>query len=108
MLGEGFTPEDEEDSATATVTATWVYQARYRVPLAKAAAGAGGGACSWMPAGLWRLMGRLQAGMPSACCLAAVCCIECILHGICRSADWSCAAWMSRCIHHWGAPACAA
>ncbi len=47
MLGEGFTPEDEEDSATAIVTATWVYQARYRVPLAKAAAGASGGACSW-------------------------------------------------------------
>lgn len=39
VLGEGFTPEDEEDSATAIVTATWVYQARYRVPLAKAAAG---------------------------------------------------------------------
>lgn len=39
MLGEGFTPEDEEDSAAAEVSKVWAYQARYRVPLAKAVAG---------------------------------------------------------------------
>ena len=39
VLGEGFTPEDEEDSAAAEVSKVWAYQARYRVPLAKAVAG---------------------------------------------------------------------
>ncbi|KAK9842583.1 hypothetical protein WJX81_007484 [Elliptochloris bilobata] len=39
VLGEGYTPEDEEDSAVATVSAVWVYQARYRIPLTKAPAG---------------------------------------------------------------------
>ena len=36
---QGYTPEDEEDSAVATVSAVWVYQARYRIPLTKAPAG---------------------------------------------------------------------
>jgi len=40
VLGETYTPEDEEDSTVAEVTNVWVYQARYRVPLAKAVAGA--------------------------------------------------------------------
>jgi hypothetical protein len=39
VLGEGYTPEDEEDSTSATVSAVWVYQARYRVPLARGVAG---------------------------------------------------------------------
>ncbi|KAL3148256.1 hypothetical protein ABBQ38_15518 [Trebouxia sp. C0009 RCD-2024] len=39
VLGEGFTPEDEEDSALAEVSKVWAYQARYRVPLTKATAG---------------------------------------------------------------------
>jgi len=39
VLGEGYTPEDEEDSAVAEVTNLWVYQARYRLPIAKATAG---------------------------------------------------------------------
>ena len=39
VLGEGFTPEDEEDSAAAEVSKVWAYQARYRVPLSKAVAG---------------------------------------------------------------------
>lgn len=39
MLGEAYTPDDEEDSAAGTVTAVWAYQARYRVPLSKAVAG---------------------------------------------------------------------
>ena len=39
VLGEGFTPEDEEDCTVKAVTALWVLQARYRVPLAAAGAG---------------------------------------------------------------------
>ena len=39
MLGEGFTPEDEEDSSVAEVSAVYVYQARYRVPVGRATAG---------------------------------------------------------------------
>ncbi len=39
VLGEAFTPDDEEDSAVAEVTAVWVYQARYRIPLTKVTAG---------------------------------------------------------------------
>mmetsp|Transcript_20010 Transcript_20010/g.60453 ORF Transcript_20010/g.60453 Transcript_20010/m.60453 type:complete len:985 (+) Transcript_20010:276-3230(+) len=39
VLGETYTPEDEEDSAVAEVTAVWVYQARYRVSLPRATAG---------------------------------------------------------------------
>lgn len=41
VLGEGFTPEDEEDSAVAEVTNVWLYQARYRLPLKKVTAGWG-------------------------------------------------------------------
>ena len=40
VLGESYTPDDEEDSALAEVTAVWLYQARYRVPLERAIAGA--------------------------------------------------------------------
>ena len=39
MLGEAYTPDDEEDSAVAEITAVWAYQARYRIPLSKAIAG---------------------------------------------------------------------
>ena len=39
VLGESYTPEDEEDSCVAEVSAVWVYQARYRVPVSKAVAG---------------------------------------------------------------------
>ena len=39
VLGEAFTPDDEEDSAVATVTNVWAYQARYRIPLTKVTAG---------------------------------------------------------------------
>ncbi len=39
VLGEGYTPDDEEDSAVAEVSAVYVYQARYRTPLARATAG---------------------------------------------------------------------
>jgi hypothetical protein len=39
VLGEAYTPDDEEDSAAATVGGVFAYQARYRVPLNKAVAG---------------------------------------------------------------------
>mmetsp|Transcript_22656 Transcript_22656/g.57692 ORF Transcript_22656/g.57692 Transcript_22656/m.57692 type:complete len:994 (-) Transcript_22656:539-3520(-) len=39
VLGEGYTPDDEEDSAVAEVSNVFVYQARYRVPVARATAG---------------------------------------------------------------------
>lgn len=39
VLGEGYTPEDEEDAAVKRVTALWILQARYRVPLAAAGPG---------------------------------------------------------------------
>lgn len=39
VLGEGFTPEDEEDSSVAEVGSVFVYQARYRVPVSRATAG---------------------------------------------------------------------
>jgi U5 small nuclear ribonucleoprotein component len=39
VLGEAYTPEDEEDSAVAEATAIWAPEARYRIPLARAPAG---------------------------------------------------------------------
>lgn len=39
VLGEAYTPEDEEDSAIATVTAVWIYMGRYRIPVPRAQAG---------------------------------------------------------------------
>lgn len=39
VLGESYTPDDDEDSTIATVTSIWAYQARYRVPLPRATAG---------------------------------------------------------------------
>lgn len=38
-MGEGYTPEDEEDSAIAEVGQIWVYQSRYRIPFTKFSAG---------------------------------------------------------------------
>ena len=39
VLGEAYTPDDEEDSVMATVTRIWLYQAQYRVPISSATAG---------------------------------------------------------------------
>ncbi|KAG6545698.1 hypothetical protein Mapa_012883 [Marchantia paleacea] len=39
VLGEGYSPDDEEDMAIKEVTKLWVYQARYRIPVTKAPAG---------------------------------------------------------------------
>ncbi|KAL6331552.1 hypothetical protein AAG906_011492 [Vitis piasezkii] len=39
VLGEGYSPEDEEDMTVKEVTKLWVYQARYRIPISKAPPG---------------------------------------------------------------------
>lgn len=39
VLGENYSPDDEEDSAAAEVGQVWVYQARYRIPVARVGAG---------------------------------------------------------------------
>lgn len=39
ILGEAYTPEDEEDSVIGKVANLWKYQARYRVPVDMASAG---------------------------------------------------------------------
>ena len=39
ILGEGYSPDDEEDMAVKEVTKLWVYQARYRIPVTEAPAG---------------------------------------------------------------------
>lgn len=39
ILGEAYSPDDEEDSTLAKITNVWVYQAHYRTPITKAAAG---------------------------------------------------------------------
>lgn len=66
VLGETYTPEDEEDSTVAEVTNVWVYQARYRVPLQKAVAGA-----------------RRHCGSDNGCC--HTCCEHHVL-AACRAA----------------------
>ena len=39
VLGEAYTPDDDEDSALRSVDGLWIPQARYRVPLEQASAG---------------------------------------------------------------------
>lgn len=39
ILGESYTPDDEEDSVVAEVSDVWVYQARYRTAVSRAGAG---------------------------------------------------------------------
>lgn len=39
VLGEGYTPEDEEDMTEQEVTNLWVYESRYRLEIKKAVAG---------------------------------------------------------------------
>ncbi|KAK4408971.1 U5 small nuclear ribonucleoprotein component CLO [Sesamum angolense] len=38
-VGEGYSPDDEEDMTVKEVTKLWVYQARYRIPISKAPPG---------------------------------------------------------------------
>uniref|UniRef100_A0A2P2MHA5 SNU114 homolog n=1 Tax=Rhizophora mucronata TaxID=61149 RepID=A0A2P2MHA5_RHIMU len=39
VLGEGYSPDDEEDMTVKEVTKLWVYQARYRLPISMASPG---------------------------------------------------------------------
>lgn len=39
VLGEGYSPDDEEDMVIKEVTKLWIYQARYRLPISQAPAG---------------------------------------------------------------------
>ncbi|EFJ13644.1 hypothetical protein SELMODRAFT_231460 [Selaginella moellendorffii] len=39
VLGEGYSPDDEEDMAIKEVTKLWIYQARYRIAVSKAPVG---------------------------------------------------------------------
>jgi len=39
VLGESYSPDDEEDCAVKTITALWVCQARHRIPVEEAVAG---------------------------------------------------------------------
>ena len=39
VLGESYSPEDEEDSTVATVSSVWIFQGRYRVPISLGKAG---------------------------------------------------------------------
>ncbi|KAF1993811.1 P-loop containing nucleoside triphosphate hydrolase protein [Amniculicola lignicola CBS 123094] len=51
ILGERYTPEDEEDMTTATVTDTWIAETRYNVPT------------SGVPAGNWVLLGGVDTAI---------------------------------------------
>ncbi|KAF2756719.1 putative U5 snRNP component [Pseudovirgaria hyperparasitica] len=48
VLGEGYTPDDEEDMVAVTVTDTWIAESRYNVPT------------SGVPAGSWVLLGGVD------------------------------------------------
>lgn len=39
VLGQAYTPDDEEDSAVAQVSKVWVFMGRYRIPVTKGMAG---------------------------------------------------------------------
>ena len=39
VLGQSYTPDDEEDSAVAQVSQVWVFMGRYRIPVSKGMAG---------------------------------------------------------------------
>ncbi len=39
VLGENYSPDDEEDSTIASVTSVWIFQGRYRIPISLGKAG---------------------------------------------------------------------
>lgn len=58
VLGEAYSPDDEEDSSIAVVSRIWIFQAQYRVPISSAAAGRSFSAshlcaCDLMPQKHW-------------------------------------------------------
>lgn len=48
VLGEGYTPDDEEDMVIATISDTWITETRYNIPT------------SGVPAGNWVLLGGVD------------------------------------------------
>ncbi|KAL2005003.1 hypothetical protein VTN00DRAFT_2853 [Thermoascus crustaceus] len=48
VLGEGYTPDDEEDMVIATISDTWIAETRYNIPT------------SGVPAGNWVLLGGVD------------------------------------------------
>ncbi|XP_074272763.1 110 kDa U5 small nuclear ribonucleoprotein component CLO-like [Silene latifolia] len=60
VLGEGYSPEDEEDMTLKEVTKLWVYQARYRIPISKA------------PPGSWVLIEGVDASIMKTATLSNV------------------------------------
>lgn len=51
VLGEAYTPDDEEDAGEAEVTHLWLGEARYRIPV------------TGVPAGNWALLGGVDGPM---------------------------------------------
>lgn len=60
VLGEGYSPDDEEDMTVKEVTKLWVYQARYRIPVNKA------------PPGSWVLIEGVDASIMKTATLCDV------------------------------------
>ncbi|KAG6770223.1 hypothetical protein POTOM_025898 [Populus tomentosa] len=60
VLGEGYSPEDEEDMTVKEVTKLWVYQARYRLPISMA------------PPGSWVLIEGVDASIMKTATLSNV------------------------------------
>ncbi|KAJ0988197.1 hypothetical protein J5N97_006553 [Dioscorea zingiberensis] len=60
VLGEGYSPDDEEDMTIKEVTKLWVYQARYRIPISKA------------PAGSWVLIEGVDASIMKTATLCPI------------------------------------
>lgn len=60
VLGEGYSPDDEEDMTVKEVTKLWVYQARYRIPISKA------------PAGSWVLIEGVDASIMKTATLCPI------------------------------------
>lgn len=60
VLGEGYSPDDEEDMTVKEVTKLWVYQARYRIPINKA------------PPGSWVLIEGVDASIMKTATLCNV------------------------------------
>ncbi|XVF46921.1 hypothetical protein PTKIN_Ptkin03bG0067100 [Pterospermum kingtungense] len=60
LLGEGYSPDDEEDMTIKEVTKLWIYQARYRIPISSA------------PPGSWVLIEGVDASIMKTATLCNV------------------------------------
>lgn len=59
VLGEGYTPEDEEDMVMATISDTWIAETRYNIPT------------SGVPAGNWVLLGGVDSSIVKTATIAS-------------------------------------